>query len=239
MPESASASIDGDILDAGPRRAAAVERTCAATGTVRPIDDMIRFVVAPDGRPVADLKRRLPGRGVWVTATRAALRTAVARKAFARSFKRNVAAAPDFVETTEQLIEASALSGLAMVHKAGLVAIGFGKTEAALAREPVAALIHAADAAPEGARKLDAALHRRDAAAKVARVQAFTSAQLDLALGRSNVVHAALLAGRESEMFLTRVERLARFRDGGPEDRNDDRNQVDRAAKPEKQERNG
>src|ERR1700756_4250953 len=103
MPESVGATIDGDILDAGPRRAAAVERTCAATGTVRPIDDMIRFVVAPDGRPVADLKRRLPGRGVWVTATRAALRTAVARKAFARSFKRDIAAAPDFVEATEQL----------------------------------------------------------------------------------------------------------------------------------------
>jgi predicted RNA-binding protein YlxR (DUF448 family) len=236
MPDTVGAAIDGDVLDAGPRRTAAgIERTCVATGTVRPVDEMIRFVVAPDGRPVADLKRRLPGRGIWVTATRAALRTAVARKTFARSFKRDVAPAPDLVEATERLIEASALAALAIAHKAGRVAIGFAKTEAALARQPVAALIHAADAAAEGVRKLEAALQWRDTPGKVANVRAFTSAQLDLALGRSNVVHAALLAGRESEMFLTRVERLARFRDGGPEDRN----QVDRAEKPEKQERNG
>ena len=48
---------------------------CAATGAVRPVADMIRFLVAPDGTVVADLKRRLPGRGMWITATRQALRT--------------------------------------------------------------------------------------------------------------------------------------------------------------------
>src|ERR1700760_3338781 len=109
-----------DELDAGPRKAAAaLERTCAATGTVRPVAEMIRFVVAPDGSVVADLKRRLPGRGVWVTATRDALRTAVARKSFARSFKRSVGVAPDFVATTERLIEQAALAALAIAHKAG------------------------------------------------------------------------------------------------------------------------
>ena len=39
---------------------------------------------------VPDLKRKLPGRGIWVTATRQALPSAVARKAFARGFKRDV-----------------------------------------------------------------------------------------------------------------------------------------------------
>ena len=223
MPQAAA--IDGDVLDAGPRKTApGAERYCAATGEVRPVDDMIRFVVAPDGRPVADLKRRLPGRGIWVTATRQALRTAVARKAFARGFKRDVTLAPDFVETTERLIEQSALATLAMAHKAYRIALGFAKVDAALARERVVALVHAADAAPDGVRKLDALLRRRLEAglAKIAIVKAFTSAQLDLALGRPNVIHAALLAGRESEMFLARVERLGRFRDGGQGDRSRD-----------------
>ena len=67
------APMDHDELDAGPRKTApGAERFCAATGTVRPVADMIRFVVAPDGLAVADLKRRLPGRGIWITATRQA-----------------------------------------------------------------------------------------------------------------------------------------------------------------------
>jgi predicted RNA-binding protein YlxR (DUF448 family) len=242
MPQAVT--IEGDVLDAGPRKTApGAERYCAATGTVRPVDDMIRFVVAPDGRPVADLKRRLPGRGIWVTATRQALRTAVARKAFARGFKREVTPAPDFVETTERLIEQSALATLAMAHKAHRIALGFAKVDAALARERVVALVHAADAAPDGVRKLDALLRRRLEAglAKIPIVKAFTSMQLDLALGRPNVIHAALLAGRESEMFLVRVERLGRFRDGGAGEPNsiDRVTKRDRVKKPEKQDRNG
>jgi uncharacterized protein len=212
---------------------------------------MIRFVVAPDGRPVADLKRRLPGRGIWITGTRAALRTAMARKAFTRGFKRDVAPAPDLVESTERLLEQSALQALAMAHKAGRVAAGFGKTEASLERKDVVAILRAAEAAPEGARKLDAARQNRirDAASDIAVVTVFTSLQLDLALGRSNVIHAALLAGRESGTFLARAARLARFRSDGTANSGTansgsarmrtDRNEVDRASTPEEQERNG
>ena len=207
------AQTHADALDAGPRRTPpGTERHCAASGTVKPVAEMIRFVVGPDGAAVPDLKRRLPGRGVWITATRQALETAVARKAFARSFKRDVRATADLVDMTERLIERAALDALAMAHKARQVAIGFAKTETALARATVLAVLHAADAAPDGVRKLKAALQQREDAAKIAVIGAFTSAQLDLALGRSNVIHAALLAGPESETFLARAARLDRFR---------------------------
>jgi len=211
-------------LDAGPRKTApGAERFCAATGTVRPVADMIRFVVSLDGLVVADLKRRLPGRGMWITATRQALRTAVARKVFGRGFKRDVQVAPDMVEATERLMEQAALGALAIAHKAGRVAIGFAKTEQALNRVRVAALIHAAEAAADGARKLDAAMRRGldlDTG-KIAIIDTFTSTQLDLALGRSNVIHAALLAGRESDTFVARAGLLGRFRTGGLGDRNE------------------
>jgi predicted RNA-binding protein YlxR (DUF448 family) len=204
-----------DALDAGPRKTApGTERFCAATGEVKPIDEMIRFVLGPDSTAVPDLKRRLPGRGIWITATRQALATAIARKAFARSFKRDVRVASDLVETTERLIEQAALDALAMSHKAGKVAVGFAKVDVTLARSRVAALLNAAEAAPDGTRKLTAALHRREDAADIAVIDAFTSAQLDLALGRSNVIHAALLAGHESETFLARTARLEHFRTG-------------------------
>src|SRR5258705_12723579 len=121
-----------DALDSGPRKIVpGSERFCASTGMVRPVDDMIRFVLSPDGSAVPDLKRRLPGRGIWITATRQALSTAVARKAFSKSFKREVRVAADFVESTERLIERAALDALSVAHKAGNVAIGFSKAEAA------------------------------------------------------------------------------------------------------------
>ena len=218
-PATVLARPQDDELDTGPRRIAlGTERFCAATGTVTPVAEMIRFVVSPDGAAVPDLKRRLPGRGIWITATRQALRTAVARKVFARSFKRDVSVTPDFVDSTERLLERAALDALAIARKAGSVAVGFAKVETAIARGIVVGLLHAAEAAPDGTRKLAGALRRRfeDKADRIAAIGAFTSAQLDLALGRPNVIHAALLAGPASATFLARVERLDRFRTGGP-----------------------
>jgi uncharacterized protein len=203
------------VLGFGPRKSAAgTQRFCAATGAIRPIDEMIRFVIGPDGTPVPDLKRRLPGRGIWITATREALCAAITRKAFARAFKRDVRLAPDLVEATERLIERAALDVLAICHKAGNVAVGFANVEASLARAHVVALLHAVEAAPDGVKKLAAALRRRADAAEIVVIDTFTSAQLDLALGRANVIHAALLAGPESETFLARAARLQRFRTG-------------------------
>jgi predicted RNA-binding protein YlxR (DUF448 family) len=204
-------------LDTGPRaRAAGTERLCVVSGAVKPVADMIRFVVSPDGMAVPDIKRKLPGRGLWITATRQALAEAVKRKAFARGFKRDVRIAADLIDMTEGQIERAALDALAIAYKAGKVAIGFAKAEGALAHEAVVGLIHAADAAADGSRKLNAATHRRfgSETAGITRVETLTSAQLDLAFGRSNVVHAALLAGPESETFLARVDRLERFRTG-------------------------
>ncbi len=212
-----------DELDAGPRGSApGRERRCAVSGAVAPVGSLLRFVVAPDGAVVPDLKRRLPGRGLWITATRQALAEGIKRKAFARGFKRDVRVATDLAETTERLIERAALDALAIAHKAGKVAIGFAKTEAALTQERVTALINAADGAADGSKKLNAALRRRigPEPADIAVIETFNSAQLDLAFGRSNVIHAALLAGPESETFLARLRRLEHFRTGGLEARN-------------------
>ena len=216
------ANAHDEILDSGPRGSAA-ERFCVVTRAVRPVDELIRFVVGPDGNVVPDLKRKLPGRGVWVTGTRATLAEAVRRKAFARGFKREVSVAADFVNATERLLVRSALDALAIAGKAGQVPSGFAKVEAAVAHERIAGLIHAADAAPDGVRKIGSALRRRFGAdaEKIVVIAAFTSEQLDLALGRANVVHAALLAGAASETSIERSVRLSRFRAGSDAGRRD------------------
>src|SRR5580693_10224271 len=194
-------------LDSGPR-AQEVERLCVATREVRPVSDLIRFVIGPDGEAVPDLKRKLPGRGVWVTATQDALSDAAKRKALARGFKQEVRLPADLVARSGQLLERSVLDALAMAGKAGLVATGFTRVEAALAQEKVIALLHAAEAAADGVRKLDAARRRRPEHGPIVTIGILTSAQLDLAFGRPNVVHAALLAGPPSDTFLARLRRL-------------------------------
>jgi predicted RNA-binding protein YlxR (DUF448 family) len=200
-------------LDQGPRSRGA-ERFCVVTRAVAPVEDMIRFVIAPSGDAVPDLKHNLPGRGVWVTATRRVLTAAVKTNAFARGFRREVRLAANFVEGVERLLENAALDALAMARKAGSVAMGFAKVESALKREAVTALLHAAEAAPDGVKKLDSALKHSQQSGSVAIIRILSAAQLDLALGRPNVIHAALLAGRASETFMARLRRLQRFRSG-------------------------
>src|SRR5580704_15100359 len=147
-------------LDTGPR-AHELERLCVATRTVKPVADLIRFVIGPDGEAVPDLKHKLPGRGVWVTATHEALGDAIKRKAFARGFKRDVRLPADLLGRTERLLERAALDALAITGKAALVATGFTRVQTALEHEHVVALLHAAEAASDGVRKLDAVLRRR------------------------------------------------------------------------------
>ena len=103
------------------------ERSCALTRQVRPVTELIRFVIGPDEAVVPDVKRKLPGRGLWITGTRAAIMEAVKRNVFARGFKRKVRAAPDLADETERLLERAALDALAIAGKAGRVVTGAAK----------------------------------------------------------------------------------------------------------------
>ena len=192
------------------------ERTCALTRELKPAAEMVRFVVGPGGEAVPDVKRKLPGRGIWVTATRAAIEDAIKRNVFVRGFKQDVRVAHDLAEQTERLLERAVLDALAIAGKAGTVVSGFSKVETAVGRDDILALIHAADARDDGKRKLAAALHRNTSgnSREIVVIDAFTGAQLDLALNRPNVVHAALLAGPGGETFLARAARLTCFRTG-------------------------
>jgi uncharacterized protein len=208
-------------LDNGPRtdRSATV-RMCAVARQVRSIDELIRFVVSPAGEVIPDLKRKLPGRGLWISASRRAVAEAVRRHQFSRGFKREVRVSPSLATDTEALLARSAIEALAMAAKAGQVICGFGKVEEALrsrqAQASIQALIHASDGAAEGIRKLDAIVRQNagvnDKSTQFPVLTALTSEQLDLALGRSNVIHAALLAGPASKTFLSRSQTLVQYR---------------------------
>ncbi|MCR4282790.1 MAG: RNA-binding protein [Bauldia sp.] len=195
-----------------PRRNEPTVRTCIVTRAARPVDELIRFVAAPDGTVVPDIRRRLPGRGVWVTATAAMVETAERKRIFEKQFEGKVTVPPGLAARVDGLLLAAATGALALARKAGELIGGFAKVEAALAREPVVALVHAAGAGADGVAKLSAAARRRFGEGKLPVIRCFAAEHLDLAFGRTNVIHAALLAGPASDNVLARVGNLVGFR---------------------------
>jgi predicted RNA-binding protein YlxR (DUF448 family) len=191
-------------------------RTCIVTRETGPVDGLIRFVVAPDGAVVPDLRRRLPGRGVYVTATAANVVAAEKKKLLARAFEGPARVEPGLADRIDELLATGVMAALSMARKAGEVVSGYAKVESALREGKAIGLIHAAEAAADGSAKLDG-LARHGNGGELPVIRSFTGAQLDLAFGGSNVIHAALLAGPASSNVLNRYHALLRYRGGGPE----------------------
>lgn len=189
-------------------------RTCIVTREARDADDLIRFVADPAGRVVPDLKHKLPGRGVWVTAERGKVDEAVRKKAFARGFKRDVDAGESLGAEIDALMEKEALAALSMARKAGQLVSGAFKVDQAIRTGEAVLVLHAIDAAPDGIRKLDGAVRALEAigGGTVAVASPFTSTQMDLALGNENVVHAAATQGGASRVLIERISRLQSYR---------------------------
>jgi len=186
------------------------ERTCVVTGEKGEPEAMLRFALSPQGVVTPDIRRKLPGRGVWTKSDAATVARAAAKGGFARGFRRPVEVGVDLAGQVEALLAADALQFLALVNKSGLVVAGAAKVESAIRSGRVVAVLHAREGAADGVDKLNRLA--RGLRSGVATINLFDSARLDLALGRTNVIHAALLAGPASATFLAKIARLAAYR---------------------------
>ena len=187
------------------------ERRCIVSGEIMPDNRLIRFVADPDGQVVPDAAAKLPGRGLWVTATRAAVTQAVEKKLFARAAKAQVAATADLADRTEKALVARMLGDLGIARRSGALVLGFDNVLRALdSARPPALLIEAGDGSKDGKRKLYNAAHAR--ALKPVVVECLVSAELGLALGRENVIHAAVHPGGLAERLTLDMQRLKALR---------------------------
>ncbi len=184
-------------------------RRCIATGTVQPRDGMIRFVIAPDGEVVPDLEERLPGRGLWLIADRAALDKALAKTLFSKAARRAVRAPADLAERLERLLRRRCLDQIGLARRAGQVLAGYEKVREALkggrvgrAGPPPGLLLEAADGSPDQRGKLTAL------APALPIIDLFESADLAAALGRDHAVHAVMAAGRLADGLTRDAARL-------------------------------
>ncbi len=190
-------------------------RRCIATGDTMPVDGLLRFVVAPDGRICADLGQDLPGRGIWVGGRRQLVERAVKKRLFARAAKAAVAVADDLPDQIEAAMVRRCLALLGLARRAGQLSLGYEKTRAALADDAGAIAVTGHDGSLNGRQKLLSGLRgaRGENGLGPRKVVAlFAIDELSLALGRENVVHAALRAGGLADRFLDECRRLEDFR---------------------------
>jgi len=200
--------------DHGGHGAEETVRACALTRARRPKDELIRFVLGPDGTVVPDLKEKLPGRGVWLTAAHDIVADAAKRNVFARALKTQAKVPEGLAAQVEKRLAEAALSALALANKAGEAVFGNAKVEEAIAGGRALALIHAKEAAEDGCRKLDGKARGMAEGRPVPTIRAFSADELGLASGRANVIHAALIQGGAARNVLAAASRLERYRKG-------------------------
>lgn len=203
------------MLDDGLEEVVMNGRMCIVSRRSLEADLLVRFVAAPDGRLVPDLKRRLPGRGAHVEARREVVELAVKRRIFSRALKQDVSGLETLADDLDALLVRSALGSLGLARKAGQIVTGSAKVDAALRTGKAAASLHASDAAPDGVRKLDGARHAGEVSGRARPTPMFRllgADEMSLALGGENVVHAAILPGSAGMALVKRLEALSAYR---------------------------
>lgn len=183
-----------------------VDRMCIVSRVVKSEDDLIRFALSPEGVVVPDLKRKLPGRGVWVSLNRKTLNDAIKRHLFAKGFAAEAKAGPELADVVGVMLRKDALSALSLTRKAGLGLSGFMKVEEALTKGNVRMLFHASDGSVDGRQKLD-----RKCASNVVIFDHFRADELNMAYGGSNVIHAAVANGGMAEKLLDYTRKIAQY----------------------------
>lgn len=187
------------------------ERKCIVTGEVQPKAGLIRFVATPDGVVVPDIAGKLPGRGVYVSADRAALDKAVAKRLFARGFKRPVTVPDGMVDQIERQLARRVVDLISLARKSGDAVAGYEKVKSWLDQGRAHVLIQAMDGSARGKSKLSTPYRGRY-------IGWLTAEELGMAFGRQTVIHAALASGGLGKRVVEEAQRLRAVRgwkDGG------------------------
>ena len=181
-------------------------RRCIGTGVVKPVAQLVRFVVGPDGTVVADVGGRLPGRGLWLSAERGAVETACRRRAFARAARAPVRVPADLPECVERQLARRCLDLIALARRAHQAVGGYEKTRSWVVDGKAGLVLAAADGAPSERARM------RGLAAGLPVAAVLTAAELGAVFARERTVHAAVAPGRLALRIRDEAERLAGFR---------------------------
>lgn len=180
-------------------------RRCLATRETLPPERLIRFCVSPDRALVPDLARKLPGRGLWVTADKDLIAEAVAKGLFAKAAHAKLTYPDDLDALIRTLFVKRLQSLLGFAKKAGLVVSGFEKSAEALTKKQAFCLLEATDAATDGREKLNRL--RGDTPV----LSVLSADETARALGAGMGVHTVLKAGGSVDLFVAEAKRFGAY----------------------------
>lgn len=190
------------------------ERRCIVTGASQPKAGLIRFVVSPDGEIVPDLSERLPGRGIWVSAEREDLQTAIDKNLFTRAAKAKVQVPDDLVSRIGQLLVKRCQDLISMARRADQLVVGFDRVAEALERGKVGAVAIASDAG-RGRGYITAATDGEPV------LGGMTGEELAFAASKGAISFAAILKSGLADALVREHERLIGIRPIEMDEKND------------------
>ena len=182
------------------------ERKCIATGESQPKAGLIRFCLGPEGQIVPDVLGKLPGRGIYVSADRAAIDKAVKKNLFSRAARQPAKVPEGLADLVETLVAQRTIDLLSMARKAGDAVTGYEKVKDWLVKGTAVTLIQASDGSERGKTKL----HAPDGANGF--IGCLSAGEIGLAFGRERAIHAALAAGGLRSRVVEEAAKLAGLR---------------------------
>jgi hypothetical protein len=206
-------------------------RRCIVTRERLPKERMIRFVVGPNRQIVPDLAARLPGRGIWLSASRDVLESSGARedkrleggqqkkrnegdqrhlaRAFVRAARGPVSVPSDLSVLLQTALVRRIGECLGLARRAGQAVAGYEKAREALRTGRYKLVLQASDGS-EAERSRFLSGFGPD----LTIIDPLPGEALGRVFGRDYVVHVAVAPGKLAESLVVEAGRLAGLRNG-------------------------
>ncbi len=164
--------------------------------------------MAPDSTLTPDLAENLPGRGLWILASRAVVETCGLEKVVSRAARRKLSIPDRLADRLEGLLLTRCQNLLGLARRTRAVAGGFGAARDAAMTGNAALLLIAGDSAGRDGREL--ARRAQSRPVRVSRV--LDAAEIGPVLGRERQVYAAIDSGPLADRLGRDLHRLSGFR---------------------------
>lgn len=191
-----------DDIDTEPSRTV---RKCIASGATKEKSGLVRFVVGPGETIFADILEKLPGRGIWVSCEKDALKRAIDKGLFSRAARKAVKVPATLLNDVELMITNRVVGLLSLARKSGHSVAGYEKVKDWLSKDVAEVLVQSSDGSERGKSKLSTP---RDGSF----IGWLSSEELGAAFGRQTVIHCALASGGITKRVVHEAQRLKGLR---------------------------
>jgi hypothetical protein len=219
--DETAVDADEEAPETGPMR------RCVVTRERLPKEQMFRFVISPDRALTPDLAGKLPGRGIWLSAsgdviegsngtppggaglsgTRHGAKDRELVRAVARAARGPVRVPPDLPVLLETALIRRIGDLLGLARRAGQAIAGFEKARDWMRSHPAGLVLQAADGS-----EAERARFRSAVPDAIPVLDPLTGAELGRVFGHDTVVHVALAPGRLAGSIVIEAGRLAGLR---------------------------